>query len=66
MRLDAYQMERAPVQFQVPLTLESATTAMEKLTITLSYPKEKPKQATLRIAWGKLQLSAPVEVSVGP
>jgi hypothetical protein len=66
MHLDAYQIERAPVLFQVPLTVEPASGATEKLIVTLSYPKDKPKQATLRIAWGKLQFSAPVEVTVGP
>lgn len=66
MHLDAFQIERAPVLFQIPMTVEPVASASEKLTITLSYPKEKPKQATLWIAWGKLQLSAPVEITVGP
>jgi hypothetical protein len=38
--------------------------AHEKLTITLSYTKDKPKQATLQIGWGKLRLAAPVEITV--
>jgi len=66
MRLDAYQIDRAPVLFQAPMTTEAAKSATDKLTITLSYPKDKPKQANLRIAWGKLQLSAPVDITVGP
>jgi hypothetical protein len=66
MRLDAFQIERAPVLFQAPMTAEPVTGTNEKLAITLSYPEDKPKQATLRIAWGKLQLSAPVEITVGP
>ena len=66
MHLDAFQIDRAPVLFQVPMTVEPGAAASEKLTITLSYPKETPKQATVRIAWGKLQLSAPVEITVGP
>ena len=36
----------------------------EKLTITLSYPKENPKHVTLRVAWGNLALSAPMEVAL--
>lgn len=66
MHLDAYQIERAPVLFQVLMKSEPAGDANEKLTITLSYPKENPKQVTLRIVWGKLQFSTPVEVTVGP
>ncbi len=66
MHLDAYQIERAPVLFQIPMTIEPAGDIAEKLTITLSYTKEKPKDVTLRISWGKLRLAAPVEVKVGP
>ena len=65
MRLDAYQIERAPVLFQVPMTEEAAAGASEKLTITLIYPKDKPRRVTLRIAWGRLLLAAPIEVTVG-
>jgi len=66
MRIDAYQIDRAPVLFQVPMSIEPVNEPVEKLTITLSYPKDKPKNVKLRIAWGKLQLTAPVEVTVGP
>ena len=66
MRLDAFQIERAPVLFQVPMAVEPATETSEKLTITLSYAKEKPKDVKLRVSWGKLQLMAPVQVTVGP
>ncbi len=65
MRLDAFQIERAPVLFQVPLNGEPASGRSEKLTITFSYAKEKPKDVELRIAWGTIQLAAPVEVMVG-
>ncbi len=65
-RLDAFQIERAPVMFKVPATVESPESIAEKLAITLSYPKESPKKVKLTISWGKLQVSAPVEVTVGP
>ena len=35
---------------------------VESLTITLDYPKEDPTNITLRVVWGKLQLTAPIEV----
>ena len=66
MRLDAFQIERAPALFKILMTAEPPTAQNEKLTITLSYPKENPKKVKLTIAWGKLQLSAPVDVTVGP
>jgi hypothetical protein len=64
MKLDAFEIERAPVLFQVPVNSEPATTANEKLTIVLSYPKDTPKNVTLKIAWGKLQVSVPIQATV--
>ncbi|HYK91409.1 MAG TPA: DUF2911 domain-containing protein [Acidobacteriota bacterium] len=66
MRIDAFQIARAPVLFQVPMTVEPAKGTSDKLLITLSYAKETPKDVTLQISWGKLQLAAPVQVTVGP
>lgn len=63
--LDAFQIDRAPILFQVPMIQEPSTEMNEKLKITLSYTKEKPKNVKLRIAWGKILLTAPIEVSVG-
>ncbi len=65
-RLDAFQIERAPVLFSIPMTTEQPTSPAEKLTITLTYAKEKPKDVKLTVSWGTLQVSAPVEVTVGP
>ncbi len=67
-RLDAFEIDRAPVEFEAPMTVVPAGETTEKLTITLDYPKEKPKNVTLRVAWGKLRLSAPIEVTleIGP
>jgi Protein of unknown function (DUF2911) len=64
-RLDAFQIERAPVEFEIPMTVEEGKENKEKLTLTLSYGKETPKDVKLTIAWGKLQLSAPIQVTVG-
>ena len=65
MRLDAYQIQRAPVLFRAPMTVEPAGDVAEKLTITISYTKERIKDAKLSIAWGRLRLSAPVVATVG-
>ena len=64
MKLDAFEIERAPILFQVPVSTEPATTAREKLTIVLSYPKDNPKNVTMKISWGKLQVSVPIQATV--
>jgi len=64
-RLDAFQIERAPILFSIPMTTEQPVSPADKLTITLTYAKEKPKNVKLTISWGTLQVSAPIEVTVG-
>jgi hypothetical protein len=63
-RLDAFQIEKAPVEFEALMSIAKAETQTEKLTITLSYPKDDIKHVTMRVAWGNLALSATVEVPV--
>jgi len=63
-RLDAFQIEKAPVEFEAVMSLSKADTPMEKLTITLSYSKEHIKNVTMRVAWGSLVLTAPIEVAL--
>jgi hypothetical protein len=63
-RLDAFQIEKAPVEFEAVMSISKADTPTEKLTITLSYAKDDIKHVTMRVAWGNLVLSAPIEVAV--
>jgi len=63
-RLDAFQIEKAPVEFEAVMSVAKAETRAEKLTITLSYPKGDIKHVTMRVAWGNLALSAPIEVAL--
>jgi hypothetical protein len=63
-RLDAFQIEKAPVEFEALMSTSRVETKTEKLTITLSYPKDDIKHVTMRVAWGNLALSAPIEVVV--
>lgn len=63
-RLDAFEIQKAPVQFEAPMSLEKAKSVAEKLTITLSYPKDNPRKVTLKVTWGNLALTAPIEVSL--
>jgi hypothetical protein len=63
--LDAFQVERAPVEFEAHMSnVSKAESPAEKLTVTLSYPKNDIKHVTMRVAWGNLVLSTPIEVTV--
>jgi hypothetical protein len=62
--IDAFNIDKAPVAFEVPLSIAQATTKPEKLTMELSYPKDNIHKVTLRVAWGTLALSAPIDVTV--
>jgi len=58
-------MDAVPVEFKVPLTVESTNTAMtEKLTITLSAQPDNMRNLKLRIAWGRLHLATPVRAAL--
>ena len=63
-RLDAFQIEKAPVEFEALVSIAKAETQTEKLTITLSHPKDDIKHVTMLVAWGNLALSAAIEVAV--
>jgi DUF2911 family protein len=60
--IDASEIERAPIAYKAPMAVEQATDSKEKLTIDLIFQKGNLKDVTLRIAWGKIQLSAPIVV----
>jgi hypothetical protein len=62
--VDASEIERAPIAYKAPMTTEQVTEMKDKLTIDLVFKRANPKDVTLRVAWGKLQLSAPVQVPV--
>jgi Protein of unknown function (DUF2911) len=61
-KLDAFEIHKAPMWFKVPVKLEKGVEMVDKLTLLLSYQKPNITSVTLRIAWGKLHLSAPIEV----
>lgn len=60
-RMDGFEVQKAKVEFEAPMTLDKARERVDKLTITLAYPKETPTKVTLRVAWGDLALTAPIE-----
>ena len=61
-RHDGFTMETVPVEFKVPMTTAQPAGLTEKLTMTLTAAKEDMKKVTLRIAWGKVELTAPIQV----
>ncbi len=64
MRLDGFEVARAPILFRVPVATEKAATLTPKLTITLSHDATDIKSGTLRLAWGNVVLTAPVKVAL--
>lgn len=64
LHVDASEIERAPIAYKAPMTAETASEAKDKLTIDLTFQKPNLKDVTLKIAWGKIQLSAPIQVPV--
>lgn len=63
-RMDGFEVRKAKVEFEAPMTVDKTTSKVDRLTIILSYPKETPTKVTLRVAWGNLALTAPIEVSL--
>ena len=61
-RLDAVEIAKATIEFMVPMTFEKTRESIEKLTIILESQEENLLDVTLRVAWGNLLLTAPVQV----
>lgn len=62
--IDASEIERAPVAHKAPMTVIQATESRDKLTIDLVIQKGNLKDVTVKIAWGKMELSAPIQVPI--
>lgn len=60
--VDASEIDRAPISFKAPMTADPGGEMKDKLTIDLVFKKGDFQNVTLKIAWGKIQLSAPVQV----
>ena len=63
-RLDGFQIEKTPIEFKVPMSFKPVTAPVEKLTITLHHTKEKPKDVTMKVVWGKMTLTTPIQVGL--
>ena len=63
--IDAFNVDKAPVSFEVPMSSAAAASKPEKLTMELYYPKDNIRKVTLSVTWGTLALTAPIDVTVG-
>lgn len=62
--IDAFDIRKATAAFEAPMTVVKAGSKVEKLTIALSYPKDNIRKVTMKVAWGNLALTTPIEVTV--
>jgi hypothetical protein len=63
-RLDGFVIEKAKVEFEAPVKVDKSGDIADKLTITLSYSEATPNHVTMKLAWGNLAMTAPIEVSL--
>ncbi|MBI3653536.1 MAG: DUF2911 domain-containing protein [Acidobacteria bacterium] len=63
-QLDAFVIDKAPIEFTIPVSAAKAASTADKLTVLLTTNKANLKEVTLTITWGTLQLSAPIQVAV--
>lgn len=62
--VDASEIERAPIAFKAPMTADPSGEMKDKLTIDLVFKRGDLQNVTLKIGWGKIQLSAPIQVPI--
>ncbi len=63
-QLDGFVIEKAKVEFEVPVKMEKSSDIAGKLLITLPYAEKTPTNVTFKLAWGNFVATAPVEVSL--
>ena len=63
-RLDGFVINKARVEFEVPVKVEQSKDIAGKLTITLPYQEKTPTDVTFKLAWGNFVATAPIEVSL--
>ena len=61
-RLDASEIAKATIDFMVPMTFAKAEETTEKLDISLVSQKDAIENVTIKVVWGTLQLTTPVQV----
>jgi Protein of unknown function (DUF2911) len=63
-RIDGFEINKAPIEFEVPVAFEKTKEMADKVTITMLYTKENYRHVTMKLQWGDMELTAPIEVTV--
>jgi hypothetical protein len=63
-RSDGFIINKAKVEFEVPVKVEPSKDIATKLTIALAYPEKDATHVTFKLAWGNFVATAPIEVSL--
>ena len=64
--LDAFDIRKAPIWFEAPVTFKKASAMpADKLTLRMVYTKEDSRHVTMELAWGNMEISVPIEATVG-
>ena len=61
-RLDLFEINKSPAQFETPMRVEKTDSRVEKLTVTLSHAQQDIKSVTMKVAWGNLALRTLIKV----
>ncbi len=61
-KMDAFEAPKAQVAFKTPIKFEKVTESAAKLVILLSGDKNNLKEIGLKIHWGTMHLSTPIQV----
>ncbi len=61
-RLDASEIAKATIDFMVPMTFAKAEETSEKLDISLASQQDAIENVTIKVVWGTLQLTTPIQV----
>lgn len=64
-RLDAFESNKAPIWFEVPVTFKKTEgAAAKKLTIRMIYTKQDNRHVTMKLDWGNMEVTAPIVATV--
>ena len=63
-RSDGFIINKAKVEFEVPVKVEPSKDIAAKLTIALEYQEKDATHVTFKLAWGNFVATAPIDVSL--
>ncbi len=64
--IDAFDIRKAPIWFEAPVNFKKASAMLaDKLTLRMVYTKEDSRHVTMELAWGNMEISVPIEATVG-